>query len=64
MEQTNKKQLTIYEREKRREYFKNYYQLHREKLLEVAKERNARLRNPQSKEEIIKLKKKLIWKYL
>lgn len=63
MEQTNKKQLTIYEREKRREYFKNYYQLHREKLLENAKERNAMIRNP-PKDPKITLKKKLIWKYL
>jgi hypothetical protein len=63
MEQTNKKQLTIYEREKRRDYFKNYYQLHREKLLEAAKERNARLRNP-PKDPKITLKKKLIWNYL
>ena len=64
MEQTNKKRLTIYELEKRKEYFKKYYQLHREKLLEAAKERNAKLRNPPKDPQQIELKKKLIWNYL
>ncbi len=39
----NNNQLTIYEKQKKKEYFKRYYQLHREKLLENAKERNAKL---------------------
>jgi hypothetical protein len=62
MPKTNK-QLTQYELASRKEYFKKYYQLHREKLLEAAKERNAKLRNP-PKDPQIELKKKLIWNYL